>query len=344
MKLATAITAIIALGSTHVHGYALEGVKWPVPTVTFQMELGEAGRTLQDGNTSWNSAAAETLTRWNQVVQNVVLDGVTNASGAAMQFWNGINEIGFADTINGYSFGAGVIAVTMFDANIYEPDIKEADILLNTAIAFDSYRGALQYRIDIQRVMLHELGHAIGLAHPDQAGQTVAAIMNSSVSNLDALQSDDIAGGQFIYGAPEVTPAPSPTPVKLHLVNISTRGFVGTGERVLIGGFIVKGNASEPKKIIIRAIGPTLTAAGVTGALSDPILELYDSAGALIDSNNDWQLGTHASEISASGIAPLNQYEAALLESVPPGNYTAIVRGALGKTGLGLIEVYDLEP
>jgi hypothetical protein len=117
---------------------------------------------------------------------------------------------------------------------------------------------------------------------------------------------------------------------------------VSTGERVLIGGFIVTG--SEPKRIAIRAIGPSLTSAGLTGLLSDPVLELHAADGSIIVTNDEWQTDPGASELTANGIAPAQDHEAATVRTLAPGAYTAIVRGKNSSAGIGLIEMYDLTP
>ncbi|MFN2509289.1 MAG: spondin domain-containing protein [Chthoniobacterales bacterium] len=119
--------------------------------------------------------------------------------------------------------------------------------------------------------------------------------------------------------------------------NISTRLPVGTGENVGIGGFIVSG--PSPKKVIIRAIGPTLP---VPGALADPVLELHKPDGSVL-SNDDWRK-TQQDEIIASGIPPANNLESAIVATLDAGAYTEIVRGKDGGTGIGLVEVYDLDP
>lgn len=143
--------------------------------------------------------------------------------------------------------------------------------------------------------------------------------------------------------APTPTPAatPTPAPAASHLVNISTRMNVGSNESVLIGGFIVTG--SQPKKLIIRAIGPSLTAMGIAGAMQDPTLELYDGAGKIIMQNDDWQTGVQAGDIAATGIAPVSQKEAALIATLPAGNYTAVVRGFNGQQGIATVEAYELD-
>lgn len=134
----------------------------------------------------------------------------------------------------------------------------------------------------------------------------------------------------------DLAPAPTARPV-----NVSTRGTVGTGERVLIGGFVLQGE--RPRRVIVRALGPSLAGFGVNGALTDPVLELRDALGNLAASNDDWQQ-SQAAEIRASGFAPTRNAEAALIRTLAPGLYTAIVRGKSDSTGVGLVEVYDLDP
>jgi hypothetical protein len=134
------------------------------------------------------------------------------------------------------------------------------------------------------------------------------------------------------------------------LANISTRAFVQTGDNVMIGGFIVQGNT--PKRVILRAIGPELTQYGVPNVLADPTLELHDSTGALIASNDNWQhtiiggiiTSDQVDDIMASGHAPGDPRESAIIADLPAGNYTAIVRGIDTTTGIALVEAYDLSP
>jgi hypothetical protein len=121
------------------------------------------------------------------------------------------------------------------------------------------------------------------------------------------------------------------------LLNVSTRGHVETGDNVLIGGFIAGG----PTHVIIRAIGPSLTAHGVSGALQDPTLELHNGSGTLIAFDDNWKDSQQA-EIQATGLAPSDPRESAIVATLTPGNYTAIVRGKNNTTGVGLVEVYNL--
>jgi hypothetical protein len=123
------------------------------------------------------------------------------------------------------------------------------------------------------------------------------------------------------------------------LANISTRGFVETSDNVMIGGFIVGGNTSS---IALRAIGPSLTEAGVADALADPLLELHDSNGALLASNDNWKDSPDKQVFIDNGIAPTSDKESIILGTLTPGSYTAIVRGVGGDTGVGLVEAYNL--
>jgi hypothetical protein len=122
------------------------------------------------------------------------------------------------------------------------------------------------------------------------------------------------------------------------LQNISTRGVVGTGDNALIGGLIIR--APVQKSIVIRALGPSLTKAGVAGALSDPMLQLYDGSGTLIAENDNWAEGPNKDYLGA--LAPSNSSEAVIADVFPAGNYTAIVRGAQETTGAALVEIYDI--
>ncbi len=123
-------------------------------------------------------------------------------------------------------------------------------------------------------------------------------------------------------------------------LNISTRLDVQTGDGVGIGGFILTG--SDPKKVVVRALGPSLTGLGVPGALQDPTLELHDHTGATIAFNDNWK-DTQQSAIQSTGLAPSDDHEAAMVQTLSSGGYTAIVQGIGNTTGVGLIEVYDVD-
>jgi hypothetical protein len=124
------------------------------------------------------------------------------------------------------------------------------------------------------------------------------------------------------------------------LANISTRGFVGTGDKVMIGGLILVG--PDPARILFRAIGPSLVSAGIQQALADPQLDLFDAQGTKIASNNNWKESQQAA-IQDTGAAPTDDAESAILADLSPRNYTAVVSGVNGGTGVALIEAYHLQ-
>jgi hypothetical protein len=160
--------------------------------------------------------------------------------------------------------------------------------------------------------------------------------------DTNGLQTSSRAVSIEITGIPVPTPTPTPSPsAPPRLANISTRLTVGTHENVLIGGFIITGN--QAKKLILRGIGPSLAAAGLTNTVTDPELELFDSAGSSIAFNNDWRENANAQQILNSTLAPTQEAEAAILTTLDPGLYTAIVRGVNETSGIGLIELYDLD-
>ena len=122
--------------------------------------------------------------------------------------------------------------------------------------------------------------------------------------------------------------------------NISSRGMVGTGQNVLIAGFIISGN--QPKKVIVRALGPTLSTLGVSGALADPTITIVNSSNVVVDSNDNWR-NRQETEIAASGFAPPNDLESAIIATLAPGSYTAVVSGKNSGTGVALVDLYQLD-
>ncbi len=143
------------------------------------------------------------------------------------------------------------------------------------------------------------------------------------------------------YVGPMAGASPIPSPTTAQLQNISSRLLIQTGNNVGIAGFVVGG--TDAKKLLIRGLGPTLAQFNVTGVMQNPTLELHDGSGSLIATNDDWK-DTQQAEIAATQLAPPADAEAAILATLQPGAYTAIQTGAGGGTGVGLIEVYDVDP
>jgi hypothetical protein len=159
-----------------------------------------------------------------------------------------------------------------------------------------------------------------------------------SVVNAQNVKADYVVTGSATpTPTPTATPSPTPNgPAKL--ANISTRAVVGTSANVLIGGFIVTG--TQNKQVIVRGIGPSLP---LPGKILDPILELHDATGALIGFNDNWGDSAERAAIAGSGVAPADPSESAILMSLAPGSYTAILSGANLTTGTAVVEVYDLD-
>ena len=126
------------------------------------------------------------------------------------------------------------------------------------------------------------------------------------------------------------------------LANLSTRAFVSTSDDIVIAGFVVSDDIGSDR-VIVRGIGPSLTAGGILNVLANPTLELHDNNGTLLAANNDWQDDpAQAAELTAAGLAPTNSFESALTATLPPGLYTALLAGLNYGTGVGVVEVYDL--
>jgi hypothetical protein len=126
------------------------------------------------------------------------------------------------------------------------------------------------------------------------------------------------------------------------LANIATRGFVETGNNAMIAGLTGGPTGNSTFKVVVRVIGPSLSNLGIAGALQDPTLELADSNGTVIRSNNDWKTGQPA-EVAATGLQPSDDRESALMETLAPGQYTAIVRGNGNTTGVAVVEAYNVQ-
>ena len=165
-------------------------IKWPAGAFTLRLMLGST-KNLSDG-TSFNTSVQNAANAWNTVIGSTQINCLLMTSGEPADN-NSASELGFASTVYGKAFGDGVLAVTT--GYSYGNERVEADTLFNSAYTWDSYRGNLKPGgvLDLQRVAIHEIGHILGLDHPDEAkpAQSVNAIMNSRISNLDTLATDD---------------------------------------------------------------------------------------------------------------------------------------------------------
>ncbi|MSO60615.1 MAG: matrixin family metalloprotease [Acidobacteria bacterium] len=187
-------------------GFALLANKWPNGTVTMQLQLqlGPASGTLIDGATSFNQVAASALSIWNNHSDLVKFAAVQNSTVPRVEN-DGVNSVFFDSTEFGRRFEGDTLAIATSWYRVSTGAKLEGDVVFNSSKTWNSYRGALRQSNDFNRVALHEFGHILGLDHPDEKGQRVAALMNSEITGLDALTADDIAGGRALYGSGGVT-------------------------------------------------------------------------------------------------------------------------------------------
>jgi hypothetical protein len=198
------LLAVFAVADT-ARGFATLGSKWPSGTVVMNLQLTPSGPLL-DGTASFDAAAGEALSIWNRHIDAVQFSAVP-ASTRPRGDGDLVNHVFFDSNYYGETFGQSTLAITT-RWTIGGTTRAEADVVFNSAVQWDSYRGNLRTLNgrdlwDLRRVALHEFGHALGLDHPDEQGQSVTALMNSILGNLDSLTADDINGAQSLYGGPD---------------------------------------------------------------------------------------------------------------------------------------------
>lgn len=253
------------------HAFLTYGRVWPAGDVVMHLQLGPVQRTLSDGQPSWNSVAEAAMNDWNTQISRSRLVAVFDSTAAKGQP-NRTNNVFFAENVYGEAFGSGVLAVTVSYRS--SRNTTESDVVFNQSRSWDSYRGALRRDVhDFRRVALHEFGHVLGLDHPDEATppQSVAAVMNSRVSNTEFLTADDITGIQSLYAttaaassAPVILTQPAGSTVQVtgsHTLNVAA---TGSGTLSYAWRFRAAGSAtSEPLRL---ATGPSYTIGSVQPA------------------------------------------------------------------------------
>ncbi|PYJ11518.1 MAG: hypothetical protein DMF06_02450 [Verrucomicrobia bacterium] len=217
------------------------------------------------------------------------------------------------------------------------PSLPVQGTLSDPVLELHDGTGALIASNDNWRTSQQSAIVAAGLAPGDDRDSALITTLNTGSYTVIVSGANNATGVAIV----EVYDLDSGTPTS-RLANISTRGHVLTNDNVMIGGFIVLGDV--PKRVIIRVGGPSLNLSGtpLSGRLMDPMLELHDGNGALMAANDNWRT-TQPAEIAASTLVPTDDREPAIVATLPPGNYTAITRGAGNTTGIALIEVYDLD-
>lgn len=192
-----AVALFVTAGADTARGFARFGSTWATGGVPMHMQL-PGSSSLTDGSAHFAAAVTAAMTIWNNTVNRVQFAPVQDST-IARGDGDSFNQVFFDSTYYGRPFGPNELAVTT-RWTLDSTRRVEADIVFNTAIQWDSYRGSRRGSVwDIRRVALHELGHALGLDHPDANGQSVAALMNSLIGDLDSLQQDDIDGATSMY-------------------------------------------------------------------------------------------------------------------------------------------------
>lgn len=191
--LSLAFLLVVAPGRSRAYWY--DGAKWTTNPV-MSLQLGAPTGTLSDGSTTWGQPAEAAMAVWNNYLDRIQFR-VIRDSTAATGLGNGVNNVFWSNTIYGRSFDR-FAGYTMWLSN--GGSIYEADVIMNNQSSWNSYRGTVKSGvIDFRRLIMHEFGHVLGLNHPNEHGQVVAAVMNSSPGNTDTVTADDIAGVQFVY-------------------------------------------------------------------------------------------------------------------------------------------------
>ena len=285
-----AFAALLATAAT-AHAFSKLGYFWLGGTITLQLQLGESPVALTDGTRSWNTAAESAATDWNLQLGRVRFATVNTTLPVSSTEEDHVNNVFFARDIYGLAFDARTLAVT--SPSQLQSAATETDVLVNESVSWDSYRGPIRRAADgssiqdLRRVLLHEFGHVLGLDHPDQARpvQTVSAIMNSTVSNLEALQTDDINGLRSLYfpnGAVSVTTNPASVTKNLNEVVTFTVAGSGTSGGALRYAWMFTRPGGQPERLELADQatftlgGAQATDAGIYQAL------VYTTTGAAL--------------------------------------------------------------
>nr|AQQ75175.1 hypothetical protein [uncultured bacterium] len=291
-----AVAGAMLLASPPGRAFYASGPRWPAGSnIVMNLQQGAPSASLIDGSADWDAVTEGALAAWNPFLNGVSFRVAKNAASST-GLRNNVNNVFWADDVYGQSFG-DAIAVTQWLYYTESNRMAEADVMFDRKRNWNSYRGNLRAAsgggtlIDLRRTALHEFGHVLGLTHPNEHGQTVTAIMNSRVSNIDTLQADDTNGVASIYGGSAAAPTPPPS-----------RDTLASGTRLSGGQSITSSNGryrllyqndgnlvfyDDVDKVALWSSGTTGTAAGQALMQADGNFVVYTAQGAAV-----WASGT----------------------------------------------------
>lgn len=307
---------------------------WFVNALNWGHSIGARVSNNSNG-TDMPSSAIESAYNSTWATGMIHFAGAGNNSGALLDFPANIRAVNAVGAVNRFGqrssfsqFGPGLKFMAPGEAILTTDRTGKTGYVSTDYVITSGTSFASPYAAGVAALIISK--------HPGITASQVENIMASTCRDMGP-PGYDTGYGYGLLDASRAVTAPLPA----LLGNISTRASVQTGDDILIGGFVVTG--AVPKKVVIRAIGPWLQRYGVTDPLLDPTLELHNSAQAIIASNDDWRSAAHASQIPVD-LQPSDDRESAILTTLQPGSYTAVMRGKNDTTGIALVEAYDLDP
>ncbi len=264
--------AILLSAALPARAFNLLGTAWPAGDIVMHLQLGQPPSPLIDGATDWNAVAQAALDEWNAQIVRARFTSVPNST-AEIRRGNRTNNVAFRADIYGTAFDSRTLAVTIGASSTSTGLFTEQDVLFNSNLTWNSYRGSLRAGSpDLRRVALHEFGHVLGLDHPDEAEpvQNVAAIMNSTISSLESLQTDDVNGIRVLYAAgtgvlPVITAQPQSRTVRVG-ESFTLAVNVGAGSAPLTYSWFFRAAGTTTLQRFSLAEGPSYTIGSVQAA------------------------------------------------------------------------------
>ena len=271
--------------------YDLIGSSWPDGNITMHLQLGQPASPLSDGSADWASVAESALAEWNQFLTRSKFS-VVKDSNASISRGNRVNNVIFRADIYGSAFGDRTLAVTLGSTSTSSGRSTEKDVIFNANRTWNSYRGVLRSgTAEFRRVALHEFGHVLGLDHPDEAQQTVPAIMNSTITSLtETLQVDDIAGARALYdlnsagGTPSIAAHPQSRTVPVGDSYTFSVTVNATGPLTYVWTFRAAGATTT--ETFRLASGPSYTIGSVQPADAGTYTVTVTGSGGVVTSNS----------------------------------------------------------